>query len=405
MSKVFDGVKVVEAAEWWYVPSAGGILADWGADVIHIEHPEHGDKLRGLRVGKTSERGLNGGRSYMFEHANRGKRGIGLDLSIAEGRDLLMELVARADIFTTSFLPEARQRFGMDVDDIRRVNPNIIYARGSGYGSKGPEAGKPGFDSSASWARAGMAHVLRTSTDAKPLVPRAAFGDSIAAMTLAGGIAAALFKRATTGEPSVVDVSLLGSAMWVMTPDIVASKIYDVPELPLDSRYPGNPIYNSYQTADGRWIQLSMPQSDVYWPDVVTRIGHPELIDDSRFLTAELRDQNRDVCTQTLKDIFGSAPLDHWREKLASAKGVWAYMQSPRELHDDVQVVANHYIEYLDLDGSEMPIVTAPVQFDGAQHHVTRAPLHGEHTDEVLQEELGLSMERLIELKIAGAIN
>lgn len=405
MSKVLDGVKVVEAAEWWFVPSVGGLLADWGADVIHIEHPEYGDKLRGLRVGKTSEKGLAGGRSYMFEHANRGKRGIAVDLSMAEGRDLLMQLVASADVFMTSFLPEARQRFGIDVESIRQVNPNIIYVRGSGYGPKGPEFDKPGFDSAASWARAGMAHVLRTSTDSKPLTPRAAFGDSIAAMTLAGGVGLALYRRAATGQTSVVDASLLGSAMWVMTTDIIASKIYDVPELPLDSRYPGNPIYNSYQTADGRWIQLSMVQSDIYWPDVVTKMGHPELVDDPRFLTAELRGQNRDECIQTLKDIFASADLSHWRDQLASAKGVWAYMQSPRELHDDEQVIANHYIEYLDLDGSEMPIVTAPVQFDEVQHNVTRAPLHGEHTDEVLQQELGLTMERLIELKMLGAIN
>ena len=221
MSKILQGVRVIEVAQWWFVPAAGAVLADWGADVIKIEHPVTGDPQRGL---VTS--GLvppTGGVNFMIEQPNRGKRSVGLDLAHRRGRELLCRLVETADVFLTNFLPAARRRLAIDVDDIRRVNPRIIYVRGHGQGPRGPDAEKGGYDAASFWCRGGIANALTPPGAAAPVMQRAAFGDSAGAMTVAGGVAAALFHRERSGEPSVVDVSLLGTAMWIMAPDIIAA--------------------------------------------------------------------------------------------------------------------------------------------------------------------------------------
>src|SRR5947199_64029 len=223
MSGVLHGVRVVEVAQWWFVPAAGAVLADWGADVIKIEHPTSGDPQRGL---VTS--GLvppTGGVNFMVEQPNRGKRSVGLDLGRPAGRDLLYRLVETADVFLTNFLPAARRRLAIEVDDIRRANPKIIYVRGHGQGARGPERERGGYDAASFWCRGGIANALTPPGAGAPVMQRAAFGDSAGGMTVAGGVAAALFHRERTGEPAVVDVSLLGTAMWIMAPDIIATKL------------------------------------------------------------------------------------------------------------------------------------------------------------------------------------
>jgi crotonobetainyl-CoA:carnitine CoA-transferase CaiB-like acyl-CoA transferase len=193
MEKVLDGIRVIEVAQWWFVPAAGAVLADWGAEVVKIEHPQGGDPMRGL-VTSGLMPGF-GGVNFMWEQPNRGKRSVGLDVGTARGRELLMKLVERADVFLTSFLPDARRRLGIDVDDVRRVNPKIVYARGHGQGTRGPDAGKGGYDAASFWCRGGIAHALTPYGAAAPIMQRAAFGDSTGGMTIAGGIAAALFRR------------------------------------------------------------------------------------------------------------------------------------------------------------------------------------------------------------------
>jgi crotonobetainyl-CoA:carnitine CoA-transferase CaiB-like acyl-CoA transferase len=400
------GVRVLEVAQWLFVPAGSAILADWGADVIKVEHPEVGDPMRNLRTGDTKSMGI-GGRSFMFEIANRGKRSIGVDLRTDEGREIMYELAKVSDVFMTSYLRGTRRRLGIDVDQIREVNPDIVYVRGSGYGAKGPDSERGAFDSAASWARGGFGFVQRVSEDDEPLNQRSAGGDAIGAMTIAGGVAAALFRRATTGKGSVVDISLLGSTMWVLSPDIVGSKLFNLPRLPMGNRdLPGNPLVNLYGTADGRYIQLAMPQSDLYWADLVTKLGHPELAEHPDFKDSGLRTKNREACTRRLKEIFGSESLSTWLERMADVKGVWSHLQSPLELHDDVQVIANGYINYLPVEsGQSLPMVTAPVQFDEHRPDLQElAPGHAVHTDEVLQQVLELDMDRLLELKIAGTI-
>jgi crotonobetainyl-CoA:carnitine CoA-transferase CaiB-like acyl-CoA transferase len=194
VAQVMKGVRVLEVAQFTFVPAAGGVLADWGADVLKIEHPKRGDAQRGLDV--LSKVTINQQRNMLMHHPNRGKRSVGIDIYSEDGRELLYELAKSCDVFLTNFLPAARRKLKIDVEDIRKHNPNIIYARGSAHGDKGPDREKGGFDSSAFWARAGSAALVTPAELDGPLgQPGPAYGDSIGAMYIAGGISAALFHR------------------------------------------------------------------------------------------------------------------------------------------------------------------------------------------------------------------
>ena len=159
MTQVMEGVRVVEVASWTYVPVAGAVLAEWGADVIKIEHPESGDPQRGLITSGLVPAGP-GGINHMMELPNRGKRSVGLDLRSEEGHELLLRMAARADVFLTNFRPQARKKLRIDVDDVRAVNPNVIYVRGSGHGQRGPESEQGGTTD----VRSGRGAVRRTSS-------------------------------------------------------------------------------------------------------------------------------------------------------------------------------------------------------------------------------------------------
>jgi crotonobetainyl-CoA:carnitine CoA-transferase CaiB-like acyl-CoA transferase len=204
-TKVMEGIRVLEVAQFTFVPAAGAILADWGADVIKIEHPVRGDTQRGfLNLGGVT---LDPLRHTLIEHPNRGKRSVGLDISTPEGQEVLYELAKNADVFLTNYLPQVRQKNKFDVEHIRAVNPNIIYARGSALGDKGPEREVGGFDGTCFWARSGIAHAMTPPELEGPLsqaIP--AFGDSIGGMFIAGGVSAALLHRDRTGEATEVDV-------------------------------------------------------------------------------------------------------------------------------------------------------------------------------------------------------
>jgi crotonobetainyl-CoA:carnitine CoA-transferase CaiB-like acyl-CoA transferase len=308
-------------------------------------------------------------------------------------------------VFLTNFLPAARRKLRIDVEDIRAVNPKIIYARGHGHGVRGPDVEKGGYDAASFWSRGGIAHALTPPGLDRPIMQRAAFGDSAGGMTTAGGIAAALFHRERTGEPSVVDVSLLGTAMWILAPDIVLAKFTDQ-EMPLFPRTQApNPIVNSYRTKDGRWVFLNMLQPDRFWADFCEHIGRPDMITDARFESGMARFQNREACVAELDAVFASRPLAEWRERLATVEGVWAPMQTAKEVGHDVQAVANGYLTEVDRgDGTSFTLVASPVQFDETTPGLTPGPDMGQHTEEVLLA-AGYTWEELAALKETGAIS
>ncbi|MDR2857488.1 MAG: CoA transferase [Novosphingobium sp.] len=407
MTQVMKGVRVIEVAQFVFVPAAGAVLADWGADVIKVEHPVRGDAQRGARSigGMTFDPVAN----PMIQHPNRGKRSIGIDISTAEGQQLIYDLARDADVFLTNYLPAARQKLKIDVEHIRAVNPDIIYARGSGYGDKGPDRDRGGYDMTAFWIHSGVADAMTPQEFDVPLqMGIGGMGDSMSGMNLAGGIAAALFHRSQTGEPTEVDVSLLSSAMW-MSGMVIAPYLHGGGMMRIGIPKTGgaavNPFMGHFQTSDGRVISLFIMVPDHYIRDTFEHLGLPEAASDPRFADAKGLAKHSEEVSKLIIGAFAAQTFDYWREHLKTMKGQWAAAQSLLDLGADEQAIANDaFLEIAPIDGSApVRVVRSPVQFDHAAVDTPRAPEHSEHTETVLLE-LGLDWDRIASLKASGAI-
>lgn len=401
MTDVLAGVRVVEVADWGFVPSAATVLGDWGAEVIKIEHPRFGDPIRGL-VTSGLIPGASG-RNFFVEHLGRNKRSVGIDLAHPDGRALLLRLVAGADVFLTSFLDDARERLRITWDDLRATNPRLIYARGSGQGRRGPDARRGGYDAVSFWARGGIADRLST-TGQPPLQQRPAFGDLIGGMAIAGGIAAALFQRERSGEGLEVDVSLLGTAMWVLSPDITASLMYgfmlpsagDMPSAP-------NPLVGTYSCADGKGLVLMMLQAERFWPTFAAAVGRTDLL--ARYPTPEARRDQAAAIRENLAALFATRPRAAWEDMLRASDCIWGPFQTPLDLPADPQVNANGYLLSSPTADGDVRVCANPVQFGGAAPAV-RSPAQdaGAQTEEVLLE-LGFGWDDIGRWKDAGVIS
>jgi len=401
MGKPLDGIKVVEVAMWAFVPAAGGMLSDLGADVIKVEPPS-GDPLRGLQIG-----GMGGGKiDYSWESYNRGKRSITLDLKTAAGREVLMKLCADADVFLTNLLPPARRAMGIDADAIRAKFPGIIYASGSGAGPNGPERDKGGYDSISYWARGSISATMTEDGATRPVGPPGpAFGDTASGAMLSGAICAALVKKVRTGEGSTVDVSLLGTAMWSMQRLICQSTADGLLRFPRPvDPVPFNVLVYNYRTSDGRFVSLCMLQADKYWTRFCEVAGRPDLAADPRFADAAMRRQNLDACFAEMKALFASKSLAEWRRILGEQDGQWDVVQEVGEMKDDVQVQANGYLQRANYgDGTAIPMVGLPMLFDGAPLPARRSPDLGADSDALL-DSLGYSEDEIIDLKVQGVV-
>lgn len=407
MPSVMAGIRVLEVAEHTFVPAASAVLSDWGADVIKIEHVTRGDAMRGLAGTGVMNLG-EGGVHALLEHSNRGKRSVGLDLSTSEGRAVLYRLVAVSDVFLTNKLPKVRSSLSIDVDDIRAHNAGIIYARGSAFGPLGPDADSGGYDVLGYWCRSGLAAgATPLEVDQLAAQPSPAYGDSIGAMTLAGGIAAALLHRERTGEATVVDVSLLGTGMWAMGAGIALSLQTGMPWMqpPAVNERIQNPLAASYRTADAKWLFLSCLQGFHYWPEVCRVLMRSDLVTDPRFATPEAFATNGFEAKKILDREFGSQTLAKWRERLADFRGQWTPVQNSIEVADDPQVHANSYlVESEAKSGTRFSLVATPVQFDGHPAATKRAPEFNEHGDAILSDVLSLDWDTIIEMKLKGVL-
>jgi crotonobetainyl-CoA:carnitine CoA-transferase CaiB-like acyl-CoA transferase len=405
MTAILNGVRILEVAEHTFVPAAAALLADLGADVVKIEHVERGDAMRGLASSGIAT--TSGGVHALLEHSNRGKRSIGLDLTSPEGLEILYKVAGTADVFLTNKLPGVRTKLGLNVEQIRAANPNIVYVRGTGQGERGPDADKGSYDSLAFWARAGVAMgATRPEYGALSVPPPGpGFGDSIGAMTIAGGIMGALFHRERTGEATIVDVSLLGTGMWAMGQAVALSLLMDRPWAPpAQALMAGNPLVQTYQSQDGRGVAFTCLQAGKYWAPLCECLGRPDLATDPRFADHAALLANGFDATATLTEIFAGEGVDVWRQRLEHFSGQWAIVQSTLEAASDPQTIANGYLQDCEsAAGVPFKLVAAPVQYDEQPAQPGRAPEFNEHGDEILGE-LGFDMDEIIDLRIKGVV-
>jgi crotonobetainyl-CoA:carnitine CoA-transferase CaiB-like acyl-CoA transferase len=399
-----EGVRILEVAEHTFVPAASALLADWGAEVIKIEHVERGDAMRGLASSGLAL--LNTDVHVLLEHSNRGKKSLGLDLSVDEGIEILYKLAATCDVFLTNKTRSVRQKLRIDFEDIHAANPSIIYVRGTGQGELGPDADRGSYDVLSYWHRAGTAlGAMPTDAEFVPAPPAPAFGDSIGAMTIAGGIMGALYHRERTGEATTVDVSLLGTGIWSMGAALALSMQLDMPwRPPPGGMSTGNPLVAAYRAKDDRFVSFSCLQAFRYWAEFSELAGHPEWATDERFADADGLRTNAADGTELVRAAIADHTADEWRERLADFSGQWTIVQDTLEAAADPQAIANHYVvDCQTASGTPFQLAGAPVQFGDELASTNRSPEFNEHDEEIL-DSIGLDMEAIVDLKVKGVV-
>jgi len=395
---MLEGLKVVEYATYVAAPGAGGVMADWGADVIKVE-PPGGDPIRLF----FSSLGVDAAINPVFDMDNRGKRGIILDTAQEAGRDALLKLIDGADIFLTNVRPGGLKRAGLDHEAVLARNPRLIYATLTGYGLEGPDADRPGMDAAAFWARSGLAAMFRPK-GGEPIQLRTAFGDHVASLAIVSGVLAALHERQRTGRGRLVDASLLRAAHYVGASDFSIQHTRGRIASNRPRKDAPNPLINYFQTADGHWISLLQRQGDGDWPKLARALKIEHLVGDARFATTKKRRENGPELVALLDTAFGALTLAEASQALDAEAMVWAPVQTAAEAISDPQAVAaGCVVQTPTPDGGAINAPAGPVRFPGADDGPKGpAPRPGEHTREVLAE-LGYSAAEIDALFGSGA--
>lgn len=385
MSGPLDGTKIVELGVWVAGPAAGGILADWGADVVKIEPPA-GDPAR--MFGRML--GVENGSSPPFEMDNRGKRSIVLDLTTENGRATARELLSGADVFLTNVRPAALTRVGLDFEAIAARNPALVYGLITGYGESGPDADRAAFDVAAFWARSGLAHLLTRPGDTPPF-QRGGMGDHTAGMTLAGAVCAALVARDRTGKGQMVSTSLYRQGAYTVSFDLNTFLMTGNPIAIGQRESMGNPCMNNYAAGDGRRFWIVGLQAGRHWPPLCRAVGRIDWLTDPRFESAQSRAVNSRELIAELDKIFATRPLAEWAKVFAGEPDFfWSPINTLEDVMGDEQFHAAGGIVNVPDGQGGVPMVASPADFHGTPAGPrSTAPQLGEHTDEILAELAG----------------
>ncbi|MGD9753586.1 MAG: CaiB/BaiF CoA transferase family protein [Acidimicrobiia bacterium] len=379
---VLHGIRVVELTMWIAGPSAGGLLADWGADVIKVEPPT-GDPQRNilgaLGYGDLPVPG--------FALDNRGKRSVALDLNSDDGRAAMEQLLASADVYLTNMRPKSLEAIGLAPQQVHERHPNLVVTTITGYGLDGPDADKPGYDIGAFWARTGIARDL-VPRDAAPVGVRGGLGDHYTGLSATAGLLAALLERGRTGKGRIVETSLLRTGLWAIGHQVVVQDTFGRLESAKPREKAPTPMVNSYVSGDGHWFWLIGVEADRHFPGVAAAIDRPELVDDERFIGAKTRKANAAELIAIFDEAFRSQPIEHWKARFAEHDVWWAPAQTMPEVLEDPQIrAAGGFVQVTNPAGEPYLSVNNPITFRGDPLERTKpSPAVGEHTDEVLRE-------------------
>jgi formyl-CoA transferase len=398
---IFHGLKVLDVASFVAAPAAATILADFGADVIKVEPPGSGDPHR--QIGRLPNL-PKAEQNYAWTLASRSKRGVAIDLSRIEGQQVLHRLVEQADVFITNFPLPVRKRLGIDWMQLAALNPRLVYASLTGYGEVGPEAGRPGFDVHAYWARSGLADLVRLSADTPPASPAFGMGDQPTAVILYGAIVTALYQREKTGKGGLVRTSLVASGVWTNGPSVQAVLCGGTIPRRLPREEARSALTQSYRCRDGRWIILSIVDELRDWPLLVKVLGLPHLLDDMRFATPADRQKNTQALLAMMDAAFADGDAEDWQRSLSASRLTAAVVARTEDaLHDAQMLVAGALVrsDHVPASGLE---VDSPFHIEGAvKTPPGRAPDLGEHTSDVLRAQ-GYAAEEIEALRAAGVI-
>jgi len=398
------GIRVIEVGGAVAVPIAGMMMGSWGAEVIHVEPPGKGDNWRHVlgqgMAGWAKPHHVN----YYWEHTDRNKKSLALNLASPEGQEILRKLAETADVFLNNLRPYEMEKFHLTYEILSKINPRIIYANLTGYGQRGPEKNTGGYDSVAFWARSGVMDLMH-DVGVAPNISRPGYGDSITALSLLAGIMSALFIREKTGVSQEVEISLYNTAVWALGFDVTGCLITGEDAVRPQRKSMGNPIRNVYETSDHRWIMLGMTNAQHYWPGFCSAIDHPELEHDPRFATYEARFKRAEELVNILDGIFRGKTYDEWIEILSRSKIVWSPVTTPLEVAKDRQAQANEF--FVDWDHPEygkIKVLNNPIKLSKTTAENTMpAPKLGEHTEEIVKG-LGYSESDIQAMKASGAI-
>jgi crotonobetainyl-CoA:carnitine CoA-transferase CaiB-like acyl-CoA transferase len=396
---IFEGLKVLDCASFIAAPAAATVLSDFGADVIKIEPPGAGDPYRNLPNlpgYPHSEHNF----AWMLEARN--KKSLALDLSKPEGQAVLHRLAAQADVFITNYPPQVRERLGITHGHLAPLNERLIYASFTGYGEKGEEANKPGFDSNAYWARSGLMDLVRADEHTTPARSIAGMGDHPCAMAFYGAIVTALYKRERTGMGSHVSSNLMANGVWAASvlaqAKLVGAKFGE--RRPRERAL--NAVTNHYQCKDGRWLILSLLNEDRQWPTLARCLGREDLVTDVRFETKKDRHARSVELIKIFDETFASRDLAEWRKTLDGNGLVFGVVGILDDIPNDKQMIENEVL--VPFENDTMLTISSPIWVDGSKKVQPRKPPGvGEHSDEILRN-AGYDEAAIGKLRASGAV-